>query len=132
MSPPTRCATNFQTVLHSVALPFLAVLRMCLITIDLSLHVTVSSDRTTSCKKIVSLRRLHTINNMVKLSHRSIRFRSFFDLIVKKYEINKSPKCTPFWHKMFKIASFSGAPPQIPLGGLGPPPPPPPPPPLSL
>src|SRR6218665_576298 len=52
---------------------------------------------------------IHSMNNMVKLFHRSIRFRSFFDLIVKKYEINKSQKCTPFWHKMFKIASFSGA-----------------------
>src|SRR6218665_324011 len=27
-------------------------------------------------------------------------------------------KCTPFLHKMFKIASASGAPPQTPLGSL--------------
>src|SRR6218665_3711777 len=32
----------------------------------------------------------------------------FFDLIVKKYNINNIPKCTPFWHEMFKIASVSG------------------------
>src|SRR6218665_3291854 len=42
----------------------------------------------------------------------------FFDLIVKKYETNNIPKCTPFWHEMFKIASVSGAPPQTPLGSL--------------
>src|SRR6218665_1365467 len=42
----------------------------------------------------------------------------FFDLIVKKYETNNIPKCTPFWHEMFKIASLSGAPPQTPLGSL--------------
>src|SRR6218665_896958 len=78
---------------------------MCWFTIDLglSLHVTVISDRTILCQKIVSLRKLHTINNMVKLLHRSIRFRSFFDLIVKKYEINKSQKCTPFWHKKINV-----------------------------
>src|SRR6218665_1523315 len=88
---------------------------MCWVTIDLYPCVTVSSDRTL-CKKLVSS---HTINNnMVKLFHRSIRLRSFLDLIVKKYDINKSQKCTPFWHKMFKIASFSGAPPQTPLGEL--------------
>src|SRR6218665_4030823 len=91
---------------------------MCWVTIDLSLLVTVSSDRTILYKKIVSLRKLHTINNMAKLFHRSIRFRSFFDFIVKKYEITKSQKYTPFWHKMFKIASFSGAPPQTLLGGV--------------
>src|SRR6218665_3513249 len=80
----------------------------------MSLSVELSSDRIILCKKIVSLRKLHTINNMVKLFHRSIRFRSFFDLIVKKYEINKSQKCTPFWHKMFKIAFFSGGSPPNP------------------
>ena len=42
----------------------------------------------------------------------------FFDLIVKKYEINSITKCTPFWHEMFKIESVSGAPPQTPLGEL--------------
>src|SRR6218665_2707633 len=41
-----------------------------------------------------------------------------FDLIVKKYETNNIPKCTPFWHEMFKIASLSGAPPQTPLREL--------------
>src|SRR6218665_971832 len=41
-----------------------------------------------------------------------------FDLIVKKYETNNIPKCTPFWHEMFKIASDSGAPPQTPLREL--------------
>src|SRR6218665_1710349 len=38
----------------------------------------------------------------------------FFDLIVKKYETNNIPKCTPFWHEMFKIASVSRAPPHTP------------------
>jgi len=33
-------------------------------------------------------------------------------LIVKKFEIYKIQKCTQFWHKMLKIASVSGAPPQ--------------------
>src|SRR6218665_2644938 len=28
-----------------------------------------------------------------------------FDLIVKKYELNNIPKCTPFWCEMFKITS---------------------------
>ena len=42
----------------------------------------------------------------------------FFDLIVKKYEINNIPKCTPLWHEMFEIVSVSGAPPQTPLGEL--------------
>src|SRR6218665_1848821 len=42
----------------------------------------------------------------------------FFDLIVKKYEINNIPKCTPFWHEMFKIASVSGAPPRPRSGSL--------------
>src|SRR6218665_755651 len=28
----------------------------------------------------------------------------FSDLIVKKYEINNIPKCTPLWHEMFEIA----------------------------
>jgi len=41
-----------------------------------------------------------------------------FDLIVKKYELNNIPKCTPFWCEMFKITSVSGAPPQTPLGEL--------------
>ena len=39
----------------------------------------------------------------------------FFDLIVKKKEINCIPNCTPFWREMFKIASDSG---QNPLGNL--------------
>src|SRR6218665_1694930 len=42
----------------------------------------------------------------------------FFDLIVKNYETNNIPKCTPFWHEMFKIVSLSGAPPQTSLGEL--------------
>jgi len=44
--PPTRCATYFHTALglHSVTL--LAALRMWWVTIDLSLNITVSSDRT--------------------------------------------------------------------------------------
>ena len=32
------------------------------------------------------------------------------DLIITKYEINKIPKCTPFYHEMFNIASALGAP----------------------
>ena len=42
----------------------------------------------------------------------------FFNFIVKKYEINNIPKCTQFWHEVFKIASVSGAPPQTPLEEL--------------
>ena len=37
---------------------------------------------------------------------------------IQKYKINISKKCTPFWHKMLKIASASGALPHIPLGEL--------------
>src|SRR6218665_3908262 len=43
--------------------------------------------------KIVSLRKLHTINNMVTLFHRSIRFISFF-----RFEINKSQKWLYVFH----------------------------------
>src|SRR6218665_4126429 len=44
------------------------------------------------------------------------RFRCyFFDLIFFKYEINKSPKCTPFGRKCSKSRRF--------LGGRPPPPP---------
>ena len=32
---------------------------------------------------------------------------TIFYLIVKEYDINIIPKCTPFWHEMFKIASVS-------------------------
>src|SRR6218665_2011001 len=41
----------------------------------------------------------------------------FFDLIVKKYETNNIPKCTPFWHEMFKIVSLSWGSVPDPAGG---------------
>jgi len=39
-------------------------------------------------------------------------------LIVTEYEINKSPKCTPFCKKIVQNCVVSGAPPQTPLWSL--------------
>src|SRR6218665_3387142 len=50
------------------------------------------------------------LNDAVRLQHNTSFIFYFFDLIVKKYEINNIPKCTPLWHEMFEIASVSGAP----------------------
>src|SRR6218665_522001 len=71
------------------------------------LHVVVSRIQLLVNKNFFHLLFFHLLSSFIYY---------FFDLIVKKYETNKIPKCSPFWHEMFKITSVSGTPPQIPLG----------------
>src|SRR6218665_947846 len=64
-----------------------------------------------------------TGDDLLEMPYRSIdrvyRLRYyFFDLIFRKYDINKSTQMHSIWHETFKIASVSGAPPQTPLGEL--------------
>src|SRR6218665_2417947 len=56
---------------------------------------------------------------MAKKFHISRRFRyTFLDLTVKKYEINKSPKCAPFRMKCSKSRQFLGLRPRPCWGSL--------------
>ena len=52
------------------------------------------------------------------LVHKSSSIFNFWNFSVKKSKSYKIPKCTPFWHEMFKIALVFGAPPQASLGSL--------------
>src|SRR6218665_1206504 len=73
------------------------------------LHVVVSRIQLLVNKNFFHLLFFHLLSSFIYY---------FFDLIVKKYETNNIPKCTPFWHEMFKIVSLSDAPPD-PLVGRG-------------
>src|SRR6218665_49586 len=60
---------------------------------------------------------MRVVSKIQLLVNKKIFNLLLFDWIVKKSEIYKIPKCTPFWHEMLKIASVSGVPPIDPAGG---------------